>query len=82
MDMTITTERLFIDGDGVAQVLAIEGTHIGDFMGMSPSGKPLRLAAVFLYELGNRQLIRERRLYDFTGPLVQIGVLKAKPAFA
>ena len=56
--------------------------HIGDFIGMAPSGKPFRLAAVFLYELGNRQIIRERRLYDFTGLLVQIGVLKAKPAFA
>jgi len=49
---------------------------------MAPSGKPFRLAAVFLYELGNRQIIREGRLYDFTGLLVQIGVLKAKPAFA
>jgi len=24
--------------------------------------------------------VRERRIYDFTGMLVQVGVLKAKPA--
>jgi hypothetical protein len=26
-----------------------------------------------------REIVRERRIYDFTGVLVQIGVLKAKP---
>jgi hypothetical protein len=35
--------------------------------------------AVFLYELRDHHIVRERRIYDFTGLLVQIGVLKAKP---
>jgi steroid delta-isomerase-like uncharacterized protein len=79
LDLKTKTESLVIDGDRVAEVRAIEGTHIGEFMGMPPSGKHFRLAAVFLYELRNRQIIRERRIYDFTGLLVQIGMLKAKP---
>ena len=36
-------------------------------------------SAVFLYELRDRHIVRERRIYDFTRLLVQIGVLKAKP---
>lgn len=79
LDMKTKTETLLIDGDRVAQVLAIEGTHIGEFMGMPPSGKPFRLAAVFVYELRDAKIARERRIYDFTGMLVQIGLLKAKP---
>ncbi len=29
--------------------------------------------------LKDRKIVRERRVYDFTGLLVQIGLLKAKP---
>jgi len=34
--------------------------------------------AVFL-QLQDGRIIHERRMYDFTGLLVQIGVLRAKP---
>jgi predicted ester cyclase len=79
MDRKMRTESLLIDGDHVAQVLDIEGTHIGEFLGLPPSGRPFRHTAVFLYELRDRHIVHERRIYDFTGLLVQIGVLKAKP---
>jgi predicted ester cyclase len=79
LDRKMRTDSLLIDGDRVAQVFAIEGTHIGEFLGLAPTGKPFRHTAVFLYELRNRLIVRERRIYDFTGLLVQIGVMKAKP---
>jgi steroid delta-isomerase-like uncharacterized protein len=79
LDMQTRSDSLVIDGDHVAQALTIEGTNIGGFLGVSASGKPFRLAAVFLYELQGRQIVRERRIYDFTGMLTQIGVLKTKP---
>jgi steroid delta-isomerase-like uncharacterized protein len=79
LDMKTRTESLVIDGNQVAQALSVEGTNIGGFLGLSPSGKPFRLEAVFLYELKDRQIVRERRIYDFTGMLTQIGVLKTKP---
>jgi steroid delta-isomerase-like uncharacterized protein len=74
------TEALVIDGDHVAQVLTIEGTNLGGLMGLPPSGKHFRMPAVFLYDLRGDRIVRERRIYDFTGMLVQIGVLKARPA--
>lgn len=73
-------ETLVIDGDHVAQVMTIEGTNLGGLMGLPPSGKHFSAPAVFLYELRNGKIVRERRIYDFTGMLVQIGVLKARPA--
>ncbi len=79
-DMTLTTDSRLIDGNRVVDVLTIEGTNIGGLMGLPPSGKRFHLPAVFLYELRRGQIIRERRIYDFTGLLVQVGVLKAKPA--
>ena len=63
-------------------VLSLEGTHIGEFLGMPPTGKRFTMPAVFFYQLENGKIVRERRIYDFTGLLVQIGVIKAKPSVA
>jgi predicted ester cyclase len=79
LDCTMKTEALLIDDDRVAQALAVAGTHIGEFLGLSPTGKSFRCKAVFLYELRDRKIVHERRIYDFTVLLMQIGVLKAKP---
>jgi hypothetical protein len=35
----------------------------------------------FLFFLADGKIAREIRIYDFTGILVQLGVLRAKPAF-
>jgi len=48
-------------------------------VGLPATGQPFRVPAVFLFELRAGQIVRERRIYDFTGVLVQIGVLKTKP---
>ena len=73
-------DALLIDGDSVAQILTIEGTDDGQFLGLPPTGKSFRVPAVFLYELKDGQIVRERRIYDFTGVLLQVGLLKARPA--
>jgi len=78
VDLKTRVESLLIDGQCVAQVVAFEGTHIGTFLGVAPSGKHFQFAGVFVYELQNGEIIHERRIYDFTGLLVQIGVLKAR----
>jgi steroid delta-isomerase-like uncharacterized protein len=79
LDVKMREESMLIDGDAAAQVLVLEGTDSGQFLGLPPTGKSFRIPAVFLYELEDGQIARERRIYDFTGLLVQIGLLKAKP---
>lgn len=79
-DVVTTTDDLLIDDSRAALAATITGTDIGGFMGLLPTGKPFRLPIVHLYKLQDEQILHERRIYDFTGLLVQIGVLKAKPA--
>jgi len=79
LDMTVSLEKLVIDGDNAATLLSIEGTHIGEFLGLEPTGKPFVMPAVFFYELRDGRIVRERRCYGFTNWLVQIGALKARP---
>jgi len=79
-DLVITTEDLVIDGDRAVLVTTSTGTDHGSFMGVPATHKPFRVPVVFLYTFREGRIAYERRLSDFTGLLVQIGVLKAKPA--
>jgi steroid delta-isomerase-like uncharacterized protein len=79
-DATLTTDDVIIDGDRVVHVFTMSGTDTGGLMGMDPSGKPALVPMVFVCRVADGLIVHERRIYDFTGMLVQIGVLKAKPA--
>jgi predicted ester cyclase len=79
-DQVIHEEELLVDGDRAALFATGSGTDLGGFMGLAPTGKPFRIAIVFLFTFDDRHIVHERRIYDFTGMLMQIGILKAKPA--
>ena len=79
-DIRRRTDRVMIDGDHVAEVLTIQGTNLGSLLGLPPHGKHFEVPAVFTYQLRGAKIARERRVYDFTGVLVQIGAMKARPA--
>jgi len=80
LDLKVRRESLLIDGPRAVQIESMEGTHVGPFLGMPPTGKHFRFMIALFCELRNGKIVHERRIYDFTGLLVQIGVLKAKPA--
>jgi steroid delta-isomerase-like uncharacterized protein len=79
-DSTFALEPPLVDGDNVAIAASVSGHHDGEFMGLAPSGKTFQVPVVFMMTLREGTIIHERRVYDFTGFLVQVGVLKAKPA--
>ena|SRR5579872_6408577 len=68
-----------VENGRVAQVLDIEGTDIGGFMGLPASGRTFHFSADCIYQFQGRLIVSERRIYDFAGVLVQLGVLKTKP---
>lgn len=79
-DWTLTGEDLVIDGDRVAQPFTVTATHAGEFMGLAGTGRRFTIQGVLLFRLENALIVDERRIYDFTGLLVQIGILRTKPA--
>ena len=78
-DHTIGRTELLIDGDRAVQIGVASGTNRGGFMGLPPTGKPFSFALVVVYTLRDGFIVKERIIYDFTGWMVQLGVLKAKP---
>lgn len=79
-DLAFTTEDLLIDGDRAALLCRFTGTHLGEFFGMPPTARRIEVSGAFIYRLQDDQIVHERRVLDFTGVLIQVGVLRAKPA--
>jgi steroid delta-isomerase-like uncharacterized protein len=79
-DLTFRQELLVIDGDNVAWLVSAAGTHTGLFVGMAPTGRPVNFRLAIFYELRDGLIVRERRIYDFTGVLIQVGALRVKPS--
>jgi steroid delta-isomerase-like uncharacterized protein len=79
-DFTLQQQELVIDGQRVALLARISGTDNGGFMGMPPTRRTASAAVAFFFELEDGRIVRERRVYDFTSVLVQVGAIKAKPA--
>jgi predicted ester cyclase len=80
-DWTVTNEEPLIDGERIARVFEAHATHAGDFMGLKPTKRRCQIQGVRLFRLGADGIEDERRLYDFTNLLIQIGVLKSKPGY-
>lgn len=79
-DLTFTAEDLLIDDDRVALLCRFTGTHLGEFFGVGPTGRHIEVSGAFIYRLQDGLIVHERRVLDFTGLLIQVGVLRAKPA--
>jgi steroid delta-isomerase-like uncharacterized protein len=79
-DFTFQQDALVIDGDSVVLIAHISGTDRGGFMGLAPTGRPIHAWAALCYTLRDGAIVHERRIYDFTGVLVQVGAIRARPA--
>ena len=79
-DIVLHRDDLLIDGDCAVLVGRMAATHAGDFFGLAPSGRHFEAQIAFVLKFTDGAVREERRIYDFTGLLVQVGVLKAKPS--
>ncbi|MBN1569070.1 MAG: ester cyclase [Acidobacteria bacterium] len=80
-DVEYTVEHLLIDGNRAVQFVRMTGIQKGEFCGLAPTGKQFEIRCAFLFVFEGDKIAREIRIYDFTGLLLQLGVLKAKPSF-
>ena len=79
-DWTMTFEAPCINGSRLMQACKVHATQKGDFMGIPGSGRHVEFESVLILDLQDGLIHRERRIYDFTGLLIKLGVLRGKPA--
>jgi steroid delta-isomerase-like uncharacterized protein len=73
-------QELLVDGDTIAKPFIVNATHVREFMGLPGSGRKVEIQGVCIFKLKDGRITYERRYYDFTGLLIQLGVLRGKPA--
>jgi steroid delta-isomerase-like uncharacterized protein len=79
---TITVDDTIIsDADPARAVIVwtVKSVHTGNIFGMPGSGKQIERNIAYLFTFRGGLVAKERRIYDFTSMLMQLGVLKAKP---
>jgi predicted ester cyclase len=80
-DWLYKSEELIVDGSRVAQHFVATATHVGEFMGLAGTNRHGRIEGVLLCTMRNGEIAEERRVYDYSALLIQIGVLRSKPNF-
>jgi steroid delta-isomerase-like uncharacterized protein len=79
-DATTGVDALLVDAPRVAIFTTVNATHVNEFFGMPGTNRHIEFRMARLLEMDDEGLItQERRIYDFTGLLVQVGILRAKP---
>ena len=79
-DAANVVDATVIDPPHIAVFATMNATHVNEFFGMPGTGRHLEFRLCRLLRMEGELIAHEARIYDFTGLLVQVGVLRAKPA--
>lgn len=76
-DLVETIEELIAEGDRVVERFGLRGTHLGEFMGIAPTGKTVSWTAIAIYRLEQGRIAECWVEANLQGLLLQIGVVSA-----
>ena len=76
-DMKLDLEDLVAEGEKVLVRLVIRATHTGPFGEMAPTGKPISVPVLDLFQIRDGVLIEHWAQLDNLGMLKQLGALPA-----
>ena len=79
-DVVFAVEDLLIDPPGVSITTRNTATQRGELFGLPPTHRRAEFVTTRIVRVADGLIATERRIYDFTGLLVQLGVLRARPA--
>jgi steroid delta-isomerase-like uncharacterized protein len=76
-DWSETIEDLLVDRDRAVFRVTGRGTHLGEFMGMPPTGREVLVAGIDIVRLDGDVVVEHWAVFDQLGMLRQIGALPA-----
>ena len=74
-DLHFTVEDQIAAGDKVVVRYRFRGTHLGDFLGMPPTGKQVSYSGILIYRIADGRIAEQWTEFDLLGFLRQLGVL-------
>ena len=74
-DIKFVVEDAVAEGDKVATLVTVRGTHRGPGFGLEPSGKPVEIQGLILTRFENGKIAESWNQFDFMGLLKQVGAI-------
>jgi predicted ester cyclase len=78
-DLRTTIEQQIAEGDTVATLATMEGTHLGAFMGVAPTNKQVKLTVLLMDQIVEGKIVLHYANADWIGVLVKLGALPPPP---
>jgi len=75
-DLKMTILRQYADGDTVISEFIMEGTHLGLWLGMKPTGKKLRMTGVDIDRLVDGKIVEHGGAVNTFEALFEEGIIK------
>lgn len=74
-DITFTVKDCFGQGDKIVKHWVFEGTHTGDFFGIAPTGKEVKIDGVTLVRMEGDRIAEEQDFFDNLEFMQQLGLI-------
>jgi steroid delta-isomerase-like uncharacterized protein len=74
-DLHYTIDDMVVGADAVAVRATMTGTHTGNFFGLAPSGKAVRVSQMTIEHFRDGQIVSHHRQTDDLSMLRQLGAL-------
>ncbi|CAN5828680.1 ester cyclase [soil metagenome] len=74
-DLRVTIQQQVAEGDTVITHKNFQGTHLGRFMEVAPSGKPITFGVIDILRLENGKIVEHWAIQDRLGLMQQLGLL-------
>jgi len=79
-DATSTIEQQTVEGTWVTTRTTLRGTHLGEFMGVAPTGKAIEIMHISLDQIVDGRVVEHFGVPDWTRALITLGVVLAPVA--
>ena len=76
-DVTNTIDEIVAERDKVAFQVTYGGTHKGEFLGIAPTGKQIKMTNTAIYRIVDGKVVEGSSTLDMLGLLRQIGGIPA-----
>ena len=76
-DIHYTAEDMIAEGDRVATRWSLRGTHMGEFLGIPPTGKQVTVTGINVLRFAGGQIVECWETWDQFGLRQQLGLLPA-----
>jgi predicted ester cyclase len=75
-DLHVTVGQQIAEGEWVVTRVTGRGTHLGAWLGMSPTGKALEITGVNIDRVVNGRIVEHGGVADLLGPLLVMGAIR------